>query len=81
MSTTAIPQFQWTPQTHRQAIRRRRSAAMIVLVLCTIGLFHGVNLLVNITRPTPLCDADLVYLEQTQMCVTQHTWWDYHRNM
>lgn len=81
MSTTAISQFHWTPQTHQQAIRRRRSAVVIVLILCTIGLLHGINLLVNATRPTPLCDADLVYLEQVQTCVTQNTWWDYYHNM
>lgn len=76
--------FHWLPHNHREALRRRRIAALIVLTILGVALtlcaWYGVTLFVNATRPAPLCEEGLVYLNQKNLCVTQETWWDYHKN-
>lgn len=70
------------PRTHREAIRRRRIAAVLAIIafLALAALaWHGVTLLMEATKPAPLCEAGFVYLDQEHTCVTQETWWDYHK--
>ena len=77
------PSLHLMPRNRREVFRRRRIAAVVVLsALLMLSLFawHGITLLMQATAPTPLCEEGFVYLDQTHMCVTQETWWDYHKN-
>ena len=70
------------PRTHREAIRRRRIAAVLAIIVAfalTALAWHGVTLLMEATKPAPLCETGYVYLDQMHTCVTQETWWDYHK--
>lgn len=70
------------PRNRREVLRRRRIAAVLVIVaFLALAAFawHGVTLLMEATKPAPLCETGFVYLDQIHTCVTQETWWNYHK--
>lgn len=77
------PSLHLMPRNRQEVFRRRRIAAVLVLsaaLALVLFAWHGITLLMQATAPAPLCDEGLVYLDPQNMCVTQETWWDYHKN-